>query len=529
MICLTLGSLIYLAILRFGIPEQPARMAGPVFLLLVCAFALYCNRRGKVRLGLLGLGIGLWSEITLTAVITGGTQAPALYLYPLIILMAGWLYSLRMAYTFALLSVAASVGLAAAASMGILPQSANRPLLYTVIQSGALIFASVIISRIVSSYRARLDEVEALSRELGEAQRIGRVGNWAFDIPNRRMAWSDEMYRIYECEPGSFDGSFNEILSHVHPDDVPGLVSLYRNPTATAGQHEHKHRILTKDGRIKTIHSRWELLCETGGRPVRVFGTAQDITEQEEARAEIQRLNASLEQRVKERTAELTAANRELESFAYSISHDLRGPLRGIDGFSHMLREEYGGKIDEQGRGYIERVRKAVQRMGTLIDDILELSRVTRREMHRTQVDLSRLATELVEEISRARAGRRVNTVISPGCQATGDPQLLRLLLQNLLENAWKYTGWNPAAQVEFGCESAEGKPVYFVKDNGVGFDMQHTRHLFAPFQRLHTPEEFEGSGIGLATVARIVDRHGGRIWAESKPGKGTTFRFTLR
>ncbi|MBM3390658.1 MAG: hypothetical protein FJY34_01600 [Betaproteobacteria bacterium] len=247
-----------------------------------------------------------------------------------------------------------------------------------------------------------------------------------------------------------------------------------------------------------------------------------------QARNEIQRLNERLEIRVRERTAELQSANKELESFAYSVSHDLRAPLRGIDGFSHLLDEEYGDRLDEEGRGYLKRVRGAAQRMGHLIDDILELSRVTRQEMRRVPVDLSQLAAELIEERGRAEPERRVAVSLAPHCSALGDPQLLRVMMQNLVENAWKYSSHNPDARIEFGKEAAGGETVFFMRDNGVGFDMKYADRLFTPFQRLHRPEEFEGTGIGLATVARIVHRHGGRVWAEAAPGKGATFLFTL-
>lgn len=259
-----------------------------------------------------------------------------------------------------------------------------------------------------------------------------------------------------------------------------------------------------------------------------VIGMIYDITEQEAARQEIRRLNAELEQRVEERTAELTAVNRELESFAYSISHDLRAPLRGIDGFSQMALEEYGDRLDAQGRGYIERVRAAAQRMGGLIDDILELSRISRKQMVCQAVDLGRMAGEILDEFRQSGPERTVEARIAGNLTVQGDPQLLRVVIQNLLENAWKYTGKETAAVIEFDGREENGERVFRMRDNGVGFDMAYASRLFAPFQRLHRPEEFEGTGIGLATVARIVHRHGGRIWAESAPGHGAVFHFTL-
>jgi light-regulated signal transduction histidine kinase (bacteriophytochrome) len=193
-----------------------------------------------------------------------------------------------------------------------------------------------------------------------------------------------------------------------------------------------------------------------------------------------------------------------------------------------MAIEEYGDKLGAQGRGYLDRVRAAAQRMGALIDDILELSRVSRQAMRREKVDLGHLAAELRDEMRQNDPGRQVDMAIGEGCHCEGDPRLLRILLQNLLENAWKYSARSPLPQIAFGCSVESGETVFFVRDNGVGFDMKYADRLFAPFQRLHSPEEFAGSGIGLATVSRIVHRHGGRVWAEAEPGKGAVFRFTL-
>jgi signal transduction histidine kinase len=228
------------------------------------------------------------------------------------------------------------------------------------------------------------------------------------------------------------------------------------------------------------------------------------------------------------RTAELEAAIQEIESFSYSVSHDLRAPLRAIDGFSRILIEDHADRLDAEARAALDRVRGAVQRMGGLIDDLLELSRVGRVRMERTTVDLSHVASEVVEQLRTASPGRRVEVVIPPGLQVRGDEQLLRLIVENLLDNAWKYTGRTAAARIEFGRRAERGETAYFVRDNGAGFDMQYVGKLFQPFQRLHRTEEFEGTGVGLATVARIVHRHGGRVWAEGEIDKGASFYFTL-
>ncbi|HEY3322396.1 MAG TPA: CHASE sensor domain-containing protein [Planctomycetota bacterium] len=243
---------------------------------------------------------------------------------------------------------------------------------------------------------------------------------------------------------------------------------------------------------------------------------------------EIRKLNAELELRVKERTAQLEAANKELEAFAYSVSHDLRAPLRAVEGFSHIIAEKYAPKLDETGQDYLRRVRAATQRMGLLIDDMLLLSRVTRGELQREPVDLSSMAQTIAAELARREPERQVEFVIAPGVMAEGDARLLRIVLENLLDNAWKFTSKRDKSRIEFGTKSIDGKPAYFVCDNGAGFDTLYAGRLFGAFQRLHSTAEFPGTGIGLATAQRIVHRHGGRIWAEGAVNKGATFYFTV-
>ncbi|HBL17313.1 MAG TPA: hypothetical protein DD417_11375 [Elusimicrobia bacterium] len=228
------------------------------------------------------------------------------------------------------------------------------------------------------------------------------------------------------------------------------------------------------------------------------------------------------------RKLELEAANKELEAFSYSVSHDLRAPLRAMDGFSQALIEEFSDRLPSQGRDYLGRVRAAAQRMARLIDDLLALSRVTRTELRREAVDLSALAWSAGEELSRCEPGRRVDFSVAPGLRAQGDPALLRVVLDNLLGNAWKFTALKPRARVEFGAAESDGQTSYFVRDDGAGFDPAYTGKLFGAFQRLHGSSEFPGTGIGLATVQRIIRRHGGEVWAEGAVGRGATFRFTL-
>lgn len=235
------------------------------------------------------------------------------------------------------------------------------------------------------------------------------------------------------------------------------------------------------------------------------------------------------EQELRKRTDELTQINQELEAFSYSVSHDLRSPLRAIDGFSQALFEDYNELLDETGRDYINRVRSGVQKMGRLIDDVLELSRVTRAELNLSEVNLSAMTEEIISELQSIEPERKVKVDVEKELAASGDRQLVRILLFNLLQNAWKYTSKADEGHIHFGVEQQEdGEHRLFVKDNGAGFDMKQAKKLFCAFQRLHTDSDFPGTGIGLATVKRIINRHQGKIWAESKVGDGATFYFTL-
>lgn len=259
-----------------------------------------------------------------------------------------------------------------------------------------------------------------------------------------------------------------------------------------------------------------------------------EVTERQQAEQRAQELNQGLQQAI----IELKAVNRELEAFSYSVSHDLRGPLRSIDGFSQALLEDCLEQLDANGQNYLRRIRSATQRMGQLIDDLLTLARVTRSDMQKASVDLSQLASRVCTLLQQSHLDRQVEFVIQPGLAAYGDMRLLQVVLDNLLNNAWKFTATQPQTRIEFGAIGPEhnGKagaqenrrPVYFVRDNGVGFDMTYVDKLFKPFQRLHGMHEFPGNGIGLATVQRIVHRHGGQVWAEGGLNQGATFYFTL-
>ncbi|MCH9051981.1 MAG: CHASE3 domain-containing protein [Proteobacteria bacterium] len=333
----------------------------------------------------------------------------------------------------------------------------------------------------------------------------------------------------------------SEILFRVTNDEARGKTSRDIFPKELADAFKGHDQAVIESG--QTIENEEEWVCDDGvhtyltvkfpilgatGEIVAVGAIGTDITERKRAEEEIRRLNASLEERVARRTADLEAANKELEAFSYSVSHDLRAPLRTIDGFSRILLEEHAESLDEEGKNYLERVRAGSQKMGGLIDAVLQLSRLARGELKRKKLDLSKIVDAIVGQLKESQPDRDMTFKVARGVTAAGDEQLIKVALQNLLGNAVKYTGKTKQARIEFGVTNGDGRDVYFVRDNGAGFDMSYADKLFAPFQRAHAPAEFEGTGIGLATVQRIINRHSGTVWAEAEVDKGATFFFTL-
>lgn len=388
-------------------------------------------------------------------------------------------------------------------------------------------YYTVIMRDITERERAEA-ELRRNEASLANAQKLAKLGSWELDLQTNRLYWSKQIFEIFGIEESAFGASYEAFLERVHPADRPAFERAQQAALAGDARLDVEHRILLPDGAIKVVHELGNLVHDAEGNPVQLLGTVLDITERKAAQDRINQLNASLEQRVIERTAQLEAANQELQAFSYSVSHDLRAPLRGIDGWSLALLEDCGAQLDDRGREYLDRVRSETQRMGRLIDDLLGLSRVTQTDMRTGSVDLSAIALELVAELKERDPARQVDCLVAPGIMVQGDAGLLRAALTNLLENAWKFTGRRELARIEFGRIEQNSEPVCFVRDNGVGFDPAYARKLFAPFQRMHKASEFPGTGIGLATVSRIVARHGGRIWAEAAVDRGATFYFTL-
>lgn len=346
------------------------------------------------------------------------------------------------------------------------------------------------------------------------------------DLQGIVTSWNHAAERLFGFSAGEMVG---QAVSRIIPADRQDeeariLAAIARGETVRNFETVR----LRKDGGVVDVSVTISAVRDHAGRVVGASKVARDITERKRSEETIRQLNASLERRVEERTAQLEAANSELEAFSYSVSHDLRAPLRAADGFSQAVLDDYGGLLPEEGQRYLRTIRNSTQRMGALIDDLLAFARLSRLEMSRKVVDLDELVGGVLSELGRPWSDRTVNLALGPLPKASCDPALMRQVWINLLGNALKYTGKRERAEIEAGCLREAGGDVFFVRDNGAGFDMRYAQKLFGVFQRMHRAEDFEGTGVGLAIVKRIVDRHGGRVWADSAVDRGSTFFFTL-
>jgi PAS domain S-box-containing protein len=317
----------------------------------------------------------------------------------------------------------------------------------------------------------------------------------------------------------------------MHPTDLALLPErLARFPAAQDSDLIiTEYRMRHADGSWRWLYSREVIFARNeAGQPTQVLGVVQDITDQKVAEEEVRRLNAELEARVQERTGQLEAAIRELEAFSYSVSHDLRAPLRAIDGFSRIVWEEYATQLDGDGREYLRLVRENTRQMGQLIDDLLAFSRLNRQAIQPQPLDMDSVVQRALASFTSEIERRAVSVTLAPLAPCAGDAAMLRLVWVNLIANALKYTRHQPQASISIGSRQEGSELIYFIRDNGVGFDMRYAHKLFGVFQRLHRAEEYEGNGVGLATVQRVIHRHGGRVWGESAPGQGAYFAFAL-
>ncbi|MEI6449362.1 MAG: PAS domain S-box protein [Actinomycetes bacterium] len=377
----------------------------------------------------------------------------------------------------------------------------------------------------------RLD-AEAALRETRDrlelAQRASGAGAWDWDVVTSVIEWSPEMFALFGLDAQTDAASFNAWNGAMHPDDLEVANARIATALTDHAMLDSEYRIVKTDGEVRWINALGQGVYDEQGEPLRMSGICMDISERKRAEDEIRRLNADLERRVDERTRDLTAANAELEELVHSISHDLRSPLRALSGFSDLLRMDYGDVIDDTGRDYLRRIRDAALHLGDLMDALLSLSRIGRRDLDLRDVDLSALAGGVAKQLRDADPERAAELEIENGLVAHSDPALCEIIVQNLLDNAWKFSAGASPARLSFRAECIDGRRTYVVRDNGAGFEPEYVGKLFMPFERLHTTEEFPGTGIGLATVRRAVTRLGGRCWAEGEPGGGAQVYFNL-
>lgn len=383
-------------------------------------------------------------------------------------------------------------------------------------------------------------EKAALEQQVKEQQQLLTMledsldGIWDWNILTGDDYLSPRWKRMLGYQPEELPNNVDTWVKLLHPDDVAIGYAAVNAHWEKGEPYEVVLRYHRKDGSVAWMLARGKAIRDDSGTWIRMAGTHTDLTPLKLAEQQILELNADLEQRVEQRTSELTTANKELESFAYTVSHDLRAPLRAIQGFSTLLEQIAGPKLEGLAQTYLQRIRANTMHMSQLIDDLLALSRVLRVSLRKESVDLTTLAHELVTELREREPDRVVEVVIEEGLVVHADPGLMRIALANLMENAWKFTSGRDQARIALGSEKprdqgpASKDRVYFLEDNGVGFNMEYSDKLFGPFQRLHQDHEFSGNGIGLATVERIMRRHGGRVWGTGEVGAGATFYFQL-
>ena len=372
--------------------------------------------------------------------------------------------------------------------------------------------------------RKRAEEALKTSEEkLRYASTAADIGIWHWDLVNNELTWSERCNEFFGFPPG-YPITYEAFLQSLHEEDRQRINEAVQKAQQEKTEYSVEMRVVQPDGRVRWIMSRGRVFYDDQGKPIRMHGIVMDITERKRAEEEIERLNASLAARA----ADLEDANRELEAFNYTVAHDLCNPLNVISSYCQVFMELCGDKLDENCMRYIQETYDGTLRMNRLIEALLNFSRLAHTEVKRDWVDLSSMARKIAEELKLAGPERRVIFRISDGIGAYGDANLLQVVLTNLLGNAWKYTRMREEAIIEFGVTEIKGKPAYFVRDNGDGFNKEEVHKIFAPFQRLSGAKESKGFGIGLATVERIIRRHGGRVSAEGEPGKGATFYFTL-
>lgn len=358
-----------------------------------------------------------------------------------------------------------------------------------------------------------------------DTQGTAHLGTWEWDITQPNAVWSDELYRIYGLTPETYTPSYEAYLTKIHPDDRQRVIDATNRVFHEHVPYSHDERIFRPDGSMRHLHTWAHPVLDQEGKLVRLVGVCQDVTDRALAEEAVRELNVSLERRVAERTRTIERSIRDLEEFNSSVSHDLRAPLAVIQiSTDVMLRDE---QLPERVRSKVERIQRSVEHMNQLVEDLLGLARVGHVDLRTAPLDVSSLCDSIVDEL-RVEKPREADVTIARGIECSGDVGLMRIALTNLLSNAWKFTAHAPRAKIHVDVVERDGDRVLAVRDNGVGFDMKEASKLFTAFHRLHRAEDYPGTGVGLATVHRIIERHGGKVTAHSSPGEGATFFIAL-
>jgi len=379
----------------------------------------------------------------------------------------------------------------------------------------------------------RTEAEEALRRNealLAQSQQIAHIGSWDLDLETGKLYWSDEVFRIFGLKPQQFQASYDYFLSRVHPDDRTIVDKTYVDSLRDGKLgYETEHRIIREiTGEIRYMQEKCVHQRDDTGRVYRSVGMVQDMTESKLYELEIHKLNNELEQRVIDRTAQLEAANKELEAFSYSVSHDLRTPLRALNGFSNILIEEYAAVLDDEGKRMLTVISQNATKMGHLIDDLLSFARLGRIEIVPSLINMKTMAAAVFDELVPETDKHNIRFTLGDIPDVPGDPSMLKQVWANLIGNAIKFTSKKTDRHIEVGVIPGENENIFFVKDNGAGFEMANASKLFGVFQRLHSVKDFDGIGAGLAIVRRIILRHNGRVWAEGKVNEGAAFYFSF-
>ncbi|MFN0159584.1 MAG: sensor histidine kinase [Burkholderiales bacterium] len=525
------GAVCFFVLLAFYGQIATPRSALVLFAAAVAALSGVLLAQGRRHAAVITLCIGSWMHATLASFLTGGVGSVAVIIYPVLIALAGWLIGVRAGFALAALSIGWAFFLTVAENSGWLPPAPpTHPAMRWMVYGIVFTLMAALVGYLSRAYGNQLAQGRALARELAErgaqlAATLGAIPDLLFELDQDGTihAFHSPQAGLLAAPPAALIGA--RIDTFVSPGAAQVGREAIQEALQTGFSHGRQYALELPQGR------RWFELS-VARKPVaetealRFVVLARDITERHDAEATIARLNASLEERVRDRTAQLEAANRELESFSYTVSHDLRAPLRSMVGFSGLLRESLGARANPQESDYLARISASGNRMSQLIDAVLEYSRLGRSAAQRVRVELDPLVSEIVAELGEAHPRAQVRVL--PLGSAEVDPTMARQIFVNLIGNALKYSSHVPQPVVEIGATAGSNPCEYYVRDNGIGFDMAHAVHIFELFTRLESGPGYDSTGAGLAIVKRLLERHGGSIRASSRPGEGAEFFFTF-